>query len=273
MLINVEQGSANPSVEKVYSLFRTVTQNASFPAVVHDNPGNTRFTFSTELYGRIAALPGVASIKIPPLSEDLHQARSRINAVPSVIPKHVTIGISGDPTAATGLLAGRDDESPRKRRHRSEALKERVYVTFTVLAVTIAFERDAEHATVGGAVVTLLLTVIGTLLAVFVADIIAHMVREGSLPSRAEMLHLMYVSFGSLAVVVLPLAILGASALGVIDLVPALRAIAVTLIATLLVVTLLAIRRLRVGPGLKVLVLAIMSTLGLGVLALELSIH
>lgn len=94
--------------DEVYSLFRTVTQNASVPVAVYDNPGTTRFTFSTELYGRIATLPGIASIKIPPVSEDLHQAWARVNEVRAVIPEHVTLGISGDPTAATGLLAGCD---------------------------------------------------------------------------------------------------------------------------------------------------------------------
>ena len=48
---------------------------------------------------------------------------------------------------------------------RSEALKERIYVTFTALAVTIATVREAEHATIGGAALTLLLTVVGTILA------------------------------------------------------------------------------------------------------------
>ena len=52
---------------------------------------------------------------------------------------------------------------------RSEALKERIYVTFTALAVTIATVREAEHATIGGAALTLLLTVVGTLLAVATA--------------------------------------------------------------------------------------------------------
>ncbi|WP_247827555.1 hypothetical protein [Arthrobacter antioxidans] len=156
---------------------------------------------------------------------------------------------------------------------RSEALKERVYVTFTTLAVTIAVERDSEHATVGGAALTLLLTVVGTLLAVFVADVTAHMVRDSSLPSRAELTHLAYVSFGSLGVLLAPMAILGLSALGVLELAPALRLIAVALVATLMVVTLFAVRRLRVRPRLKILVLAIMAVLGLAVLALELAIH
>lgn len=105
-------------------------------------------------------------------------------------------------------------------RQRSEALKERVYVTFTALAVTIAFERDAGHMTVADAALTLLLTVLGTLLAVFVADVIAHMVRDSSLPYRAELAHLMYVSFGSLGVIVAPMEIPGLSALGMIGVAP-----------------------------------------------------
>ncbi|WP_240484259.1 hypothetical protein [Pseudarthrobacter sulfonivorans] len=148
-----------------------------------------------------------------------------------------------------------------------------MYVTFTVLAVTIAFERDAEHATVAGAALTLLLTVLGTLLAVFVADVIAHMVRDSSLPSRAELAHLIYVSFGSLGVIIAPMVILGLSTLGVIGVPPALRVIAVTLVATLVIIALFAVRRLRVKPWLKILVLAIMAALGLAVLAIELAIH
>lgn len=91
---------------EVFRLFRAVSENASVPIVVYDNPGTTHFTFSTELYGNIASLPGIASIKIPPVSDDLHQARAHIANIRAVIPKNVTIGISGDPHAATGLLAG-----------------------------------------------------------------------------------------------------------------------------------------------------------------------
>ena len=158
-------------------------------------------------------------------------------------------------------------------RRRSEALKERIYVTFTALAVTIAFEREAEHATATGAALTLLLTVFGTVLAVFAADIVAHMVRESSLPSRAEIGHLAYVSFGSLAVLALPMVILGLSGLKVMELAHALRAISVTLVATLVVVALVAVHRLRVKLALKVLVLSIVAALGLAVLAIEVAVH
>ena len=155
----------------------------------------------------------------------------------------------------------------------SEALKERVYVTSTALAVTITYERDAGHATVVGAALTLLLTVFGTIIAVFVADVIAHMVRDGALPSGRDLAHVCYVSFGSSGVVVVPMGILGISAAGVLDVEAALRAISATLAGTLVVVTLLAVRRLRVGLWRKALALAITTALGLAALGIELGVH
>lgn len=158
-------------------------------------------------------------------------------------------------------------------RLRSEALKERVYVTFTALAVTIAYERDTDRGSVVDAALTLLLTVVGTLMAVFLADVLAHLVRAGALPTRAEFAHLVYVSFGSLTVVVVPMALLGLSAIGLLEVATALRAIVVTLSATLVVVGLFAVRRLRAEPGQKLLVLAGITVLGLAALAVELSVH
>ena len=113
----------------------------------------------------------------------------------------------------------------------------------------------------------------GHALAVFIADVIAHMVRESSLPSRDELAHLVFVSFGSLVVVVGPMALLGLSALGALDMAAALRASSVTLVVTLVVLALFAVRRLPVSPGVKVLVLAIMAALGLAVLGVELAVH
>ncbi|WP_026820569.1 dihydrodipicolinate synthase family protein [Arthrobacter castelli] len=94
--------------DDVYELFRTVTQNSSLPVVVYDNPGTTHFSFTTELYGRIAELPGIASIKIPGVPTDPEQAQARVEEIRRAVPEHVTIGVSGDPTAAAGLAAGCD---------------------------------------------------------------------------------------------------------------------------------------------------------------------
>jgi 4-hydroxy-tetrahydrodipicolinate synthase len=94
--------------DDVFELFRTVTAHSSLPVIVYDNPGTTHFTFSTELYGRIAELPGIVSIKIPGVPADPEQARARVQEIRAVVPKDVTIGVSGDAKAAAGLAAGCD---------------------------------------------------------------------------------------------------------------------------------------------------------------------
>lgn len=92
----------------VYGLFETVSAEASAPLILYDNPGTTGFTFTAELYGQIAHLPGVASVKIPPVPADPTEARGRIEEVRTALPEHVTLGVSGDPSAAAALCAGAD---------------------------------------------------------------------------------------------------------------------------------------------------------------------
>ncbi|MDQ0678552.1 4-hydroxy-tetrahydrodipicolinate synthase [Arthrobacter pascens] len=92
--------------DDVFELFRTVTAQSSLPVIVYDNPGTTHFTFTTELYGRIAELPGIASIKIPGVPAVPEQAQARVQEIRAAIPEHVTIGVSGDAKAAAGLAAG-----------------------------------------------------------------------------------------------------------------------------------------------------------------------
>ncbi|MUN53902.1 dihydrodipicolinate synthase family protein [Kocuria koreensis] len=90
----------------VFELYRAVTVATDLPVIVYDNPGTTHFEFTHELYARIAELPGIASIKIPGVPADPEAAREHVGAIRAVIPEHVTIGVSGDASAATGLNAG-----------------------------------------------------------------------------------------------------------------------------------------------------------------------
>lgn len=92
----------------VFELFRTVTEHTQLPVIVYDNPGTTHFTFTTELYRRIAELPGIASIKIPGVPTDPEAARAHVAGIRAAIGDDVTIGVSGDPVAAAGLNAGCD---------------------------------------------------------------------------------------------------------------------------------------------------------------------
>ncbi|PRI10323.1 dihydrodipicolinate synthase family protein [Leucobacter massiliensis] len=94
--------------DEVYGLFETVVQRSDVPVIVYDNPATTRFTFDDELYAAIARLDGVASIKIPGVPLDETAARQRVAELRGLLPRHVTIGVSGDPYAAAGLNAGCD---------------------------------------------------------------------------------------------------------------------------------------------------------------------
>ncbi|QTG80286.1 dihydrodipicolinate synthase family protein [Arthrobacter crystallopoietes] len=90
---------------EVFSLYKDVSSASSVPLVVYDNPGTTGFTFSDELYARLADIPAIASIKIPPPPE---QASARLGELRSLLPERTSIGISGDWAAAESLLAGCD---------------------------------------------------------------------------------------------------------------------------------------------------------------------
>jgi 4-hydroxy-tetrahydrodipicolinate synthase len=96
------------SDEEVFQHFKAVSAAISVPLCVYDNPGTTHFHFSDELHGRIAELPNVASIKIPGVPNDPQEAKARVERLRAQIPSHVSIGVSGDAFAATGLSAGCD---------------------------------------------------------------------------------------------------------------------------------------------------------------------
>tara|TARA_R100001143_G_scaffold34037_1_gene32285 strand:+ start:1223 stop:2119 length:897 start_codon:yes stop_codon:yes gene_type:complete len=94
--------------DEVYGLYTTVVKHLSVPLCVYDNPRTTHFQFDDELYGAIAELPQVASIKIPGVPTDSDAASSRIKRLRALLPSRVSIGVSGDAHAATGLNAGCD---------------------------------------------------------------------------------------------------------------------------------------------------------------------
>lgn len=156
---------------------------------------------------------------------------------------------------------------------RAEHLKERIYITFSALAVTLALLADVEHLEPGGTAVGLVVAVLGTLLAVFVADFVSHVVAHAALPDREELRHMVAVSAGSLGVLVLPLLLLALAALRVLPLAAALGASVTVLVATLVVVGFLAVRRLRLPLGQRLLVLLAESGLGLAVVGLEVLAH
>lgn len=94
--------------DEVLGLFADVTAGLSVPLVVYDNPRTTHVAFTDDLYARIAALPNVASIKIPGVPMEPRDAVERVQTIRERVPETVSIGVSGDWFAATALNAGCD---------------------------------------------------------------------------------------------------------------------------------------------------------------------
>ena len=111
--------------------------------------------------------------------------------------------------------------------------------------MVLALRAEVHQETVGGAAGTLTVAVIGTLLAVFVADVVAHITVHQALPTRAELAHMVVVVLGAAETLVLPLLVIGLAALGLFTLDVALTTSIVILVVTLVAVGYLAVRRLR----------------------------
>lgn len=94
--------------EEVFGLYEQVSASLSVPLCVYDNPRTSHVQFTDELYMRIAALPHIHSIKIPAIPAEQQAARERVQQLRRMIDSKVTLGISGDSAAVTGLLAGCD---------------------------------------------------------------------------------------------------------------------------------------------------------------------
>lgn len=180
-----------------------------------------------------------------------------------------------NPSGNPGRRGRRDRPAPSEadREQRAERLKERIYVTFTSLAVVLAMLTHAHDLTPGAAATTLLVAVVATLLAVFVADFVSHTVVHAAVPTASQLRHMVGVSSSALAVIVVPLILLGLAGLDVMEVERALRISSTVLVVTLGIVGWLAVRRVKLAGWLKLVLLAAEVLLGFAVIGLELLAH
>lgn len=153
----------------------------------------------------------------------------------------------------------------------ARALKERVYATFTGLAVVMIYavgdEPDAAHA-----LRSLVVAIVGISAAGFVAEVIAHQVAHAAVPSGVEARTMLRIAGGALASASLPVLLLGASALGWLDARTALWVSVGVYGVTLVAVALIAVVRSRLSLRQSLLSLLIIVGLAVavvGVLALS----
>ncbi|ASW54342.1 hypothetical protein [Plantactinospora sp. KBS50] len=154
---------------------------------------------------------------------------------------------------------------------RAGRLKERVYLTFAALAVVLALA--SHEVSAGEALLTLVVTVTGTLLAVLVADVVSHIVVHATLPDERELRGMLRTSFGASGAVYLPLLFVAFAVSGRWSVALALRASTIALVSALVVIGYLAIRRLRLPTRQKLVVLLAEFVLGAAVVALERLAH
>ena len=166
-----------------------------------------------------------------------------------------------------------DRRPERNPEERAERLKERVYVTFSALAVVITLNSHQVEESANSAASTLFVTVLGSLLAVFLADLISHISVHQLMPTRRELRQMLAASLGSLVAVVVPLLLVGAAGLGLISVSLALGLSAVTLLGSLLVVSFLAVRRVHLTVWQRIIVLFSEAALGAAVVAIQIFAH
>lgn len=171
-----------------------------------------------------------------------------------------------------------DGETPEGSADEREArdasyLKERVYATFTGLAIVLVIMNNADHHDALHSLYALVIGVLGITTAGYLSDIIAHLAVHREFPDRQEHLHMLRVAAGALSTVIVPGAILGLAALGVFTLEGALRGASIIYLATLALIAYLAVRRARLRPLQRVLALGSLVALGAVVIGVQTLAH
>lgn len=89
---------------EVIELYRAVAGSADLPIIIYDNPGTTHFTFIPDLYARLAEIPGIAGVKLPPTAV-AGDAAARLAELSQQAPG-LSLGISGDAVSLDAVAAG-----------------------------------------------------------------------------------------------------------------------------------------------------------------------
>jgi len=166
-----------------------------------------------------------------------------------------------------------DGSDGELRSHRASALKERIYVTFTVLAVLIALRTHDEHPNAPTAIGTLVVAVAATVVAVYIADVLSHMIVHNRLPDAAEHRRIILSTLGASTVALPPLACIAPAAFGLYDVAVGLSAGTAISVATVAAVGFLAVRKLALPRRQRLVILAAEVVLVILVIALELLSH
>ncbi|MEI5582898.1 MULTISPECIES: hypothetical protein [unclassified Agromyces] len=181
--------------------------------------------------------------------------------------------VVGHPARHGRAHRGHRERPERPREELAEALKERVYASFTGLAIVLVQLENVEHVDALRATVTLLVGVVAITAAGFVAGVVAHVAVRGGFPDREEVGRMLRVSGSAIASAAGPLVILALAASGIVDLEIALRTASILYLVTLVLIGLVAVRRTHAEWWKQLVALGALLALGLAVVALQQLAH
>lgn len=141
---------------------------------------------------------------------------------------------------------------------RARALKERIYASFTGLAIVVVIYSDLDHTAALDAFLSLMVGIVGIAAAGFVAEVIAHQVTHTDTPSRADLRTMARISSGALASASIPLLALAAACFGWLSVETAVLTGIGLYLATLLWVAFVAVGRTRLRFSQKLIALLVM---------------
>ncbi|NEN05726.1 hypothetical protein G3T36_07555 [Diaminobutyricibacter tongyongensis] len=166
-----------------------------------------------------------------------------------------------------------DDSADAAEARDASYLKERVYATFTGLAIVLVLLNDTGNRDALHSLYALVIGVLGITTAGYLSDIIAHLAVHRAYPNGREHRQMLRVAGGALSTVVVPGALVGLAALGVFTLEAALRTASIVYLATLVVIAYLAVHRAGLRPLQRVLALGSLVALGAVVIGLQTIAH
>lgn len=191
---------------------------------------------------------------------------------PDAIDVHGAV-VTGHPARHGRAHRRHPERSRRPREELTEALRERVYASFTGLAIVLVQLENVEHVSAIRATVTLLIGIVAITAAGFVAGMVAHVAMHSAFPDRAEFGRMLRVSGTAIASAGAPLVVLALAAFGVLELELALRIASILYLVTLVLIGLVAVRRTHAPWWKQLVALGALLALGLAVVVLQQLAH
>lgn len=165
------------------------------------------------------------------------------------------------------------DATEEERRQAGDRLRERIYATFTALAILVALNGHGEHLDPANVLWTMLISVAGVLLAGLASDLVSHMIVHNTLPTGVEFRHMAAVASRALGVLVVPVIMLLLAVWGAVEVHTAMTVAIAALIASLAVVARIAVSRTGLAGWKQLAVLVVIVALGVLVVFLEQLAH